>query len=110
MTTLALRSIGSNDFAVIDDGDRVGRIRLAAERRGEVWMWNVGLNIPGGVPSGTATSLEEAKTAFREAWTRFKAGIEPALYAEAIERRRRPGTGGRLGAFVEWSLGTASRG
>ena len=37
MTALALRSIGSNDFAVIDDGDRVGRIRLAAERRGEVW-------------------------------------------------------------------------
>ena len=70
MTTLALRSIGSNDFAVIDDGDRVGRIRLAAERRGEVWMWNVGLNIPGGVPSGTATSLDEAKTAFRESWTR----------------------------------------
>jgi hypothetical protein len=54
MTTLALRSIGSNDYAVIDDGDRVGRIRLAAERRGEVWMWNIGLNIPGGVPSGTA--------------------------------------------------------
>ena len=52
MTTLALRSIGSNDFAVIDDGDRVGRIRLAAEQRGEVWMWNIGLNIPGGVPNG----------------------------------------------------------
>jgi hypothetical protein len=98
MTTLALRSIGSNDYAVIDDGDRVGRIRLAAERRGEVWMWNIGLNIPGGVPSGTAASLEDAKTAFRESWTRFKAGIEPALYAEAIEeakatRDRRPSRG-----------------
>ena len=97
MTTLALRSIGSNDYAVIDDGDRVGRIRLAAERRGELWMW-IGLNIPGGVPSGTAASLEDAKTAFRESWTRFKAGIEPALYAEAIEeakaaRDRRPSRG-----------------
>jgi hypothetical protein len=95
---LALRSIGSNDYAVIDDGDRVGRIRLAAERRGEVWMWNIGLNIPDGVPSGTATSMEEAKAAFREAWTRFKAGIEPSLYAEAIEeakaaRDRRPTRG-----------------
>jgi hypothetical protein len=56
-------------------------------------MWNIALNIPGGVPSGTA-----AKTAFREAWTRFKAGIEPALYAKAIEeakaaRDRRPSGG-----------------
>jgi hypothetical protein len=30
MTDLALRSIGSNDYAVMDAGDRVGRIRLAA--------------------------------------------------------------------------------
>ena len=32
MTTLALRPIGSNDYAVIDDGNIVGRIRHAAER------------------------------------------------------------------------------
>ena len=68
------------------------------------------LNIPGGVPSRTARGLEEAKTAFRESWTRFKAGIEPALYAEAIEEAKAARTGGRLGAFVEWSPGTASRG
>ena len=73
MTTLALRSIGSNDYAVIDDGDRVGRIRLAAERRGELWMW-IGLNIPGGVPSGTAASLEDAKTAFREFLDKVQGG------------------------------------
>ena len=54
-------------------------------------MWNIGLNIPGGVPSGTAASLEEAKTAFRESWTRFKAGIEPALYAGS----HRGGEGGQ---------------
>jgi len=40
MTALALRSIGSNDYAVIDDGYPVGRIRLAAERGGQTWMWN----------------------------------------------------------------------
>jgi hypothetical protein len=38
MTARALRSIGSNDFAVIDDGYPVGRIRLAAERGGQTWM------------------------------------------------------------------------
>ena len=47
-------------------------------------------------------SLEEAKTAFRESWTRFKAGIDPAYMRKPSRRRRRPGTGGRLGAFVEW--------
>jgi hypothetical protein len=30
MTSLALRSIGSNDYAVIDDGYTVGRTMLAA--------------------------------------------------------------------------------
>lgn len=29
---LALRSIGSSDYVVIEDGHQVGRIRLAAER------------------------------------------------------------------------------
>ena len=32
MTTLALRTIGIKDYAVIDDGHRVGRIWYAAER------------------------------------------------------------------------------
>ena len=36
MTALALRSIGRNDYAVIDDGHRVGRIRYAGERTNEV--------------------------------------------------------------------------
>jgi hypothetical protein len=69
---LALRPIGSNDFAVIDDGNPVGRIRYAAERTNNVWMWNVTLNIPGGVPSGTSAGLDRAKADFRTAWTAFK--------------------------------------
>ena len=32
MTEIALRSIGRNDYAVIDNGHPVGRIRYAAER------------------------------------------------------------------------------
>jgi hypothetical protein len=43
MTTLALRTIGIKDYAVIDDGHRVGRIRYdAPPRRGtpeyDAWM------------------------------------------------------------------------
>ena len=59
MTALALRSIGSNDFAVIDDGYPVGRIRLAAERGGQTWMWNCTIPAPG-APSGTAGSLDDS--------------------------------------------------
>jgi hypothetical protein len=37
MTTLVvLRTIGIKDYAVIDDGHSVGRIRYAAERTNEV--------------------------------------------------------------------------
>ena len=64
---LALRPIGKNDFAVIDEGNAVGRIRHAAERTNDVWMWNVTIPIPGSVPYGIAVNLEPAKIAFREA-------------------------------------------
>lgn len=74
MTALALRSIGSNDFAVIEDGHSVGRIRLARGRHREVWMWNC--TVPHlRFPSGNAGSLEAAKAAFRQAWAKNKAEI-----------------------------------
>jgi hypothetical protein len=38
---LALRPVGPNDYAVINDGNVVGRIRHAAERTNDVWMWRV---------------------------------------------------------------------
>ena len=84
MTARALRSIGSNDFAVIDDGYPVGRIRLAAERGGQTWMWNCTIPAPG-APSGTAGSLDAAKAAFGESWARFKAAIGPERLANALE-------------------------
>jgi hypothetical protein len=74
MTTLALRSIGSNNFAVLDDVHPVGRIRYAAERTNEVWMWNVTVAVPGG-GHGTSPGLEEAKSTFKERWFKFKAEI-----------------------------------
>ena len=54
MTTLALRLIGPSDYVVIDEGHRVGRIRRAAERINEVWLWNVTVAVPGG-GHGTST-------------------------------------------------------
>src|SRR5476651_1006796 len=84
MTSLALRSIGSSDYAVIEDGCPVGRIRLAAERHREVWMWNCTLPIPG-VPCGTVGSLEDAKTTFRQSWIKCKAEIGPERLARGLE-------------------------
>jgi hypothetical protein len=37
VTNLAFRSIGSNDYAAIDDGYPVDHIGHAAERTNEVW-------------------------------------------------------------------------
>ncbi len=81
---LALRPIGRNDFAVIDDGHTVGRIRHAAERANGVWLWHVTVPIPG-PPYGNAGDLEPAKVAFREAWIAFKASAGSERLASAIE-------------------------
>ena len=70
---LALRSIGSNEYAVIEDGNLVGRIMLTGEPPSEIWLWNC--NLPGaGVSSGTAASLREAQIEFRLEWNKRKSG------------------------------------
>ena len=84
MTTLALRTIGIKDYAVIDDAHRVGRIRYAAERTNEIWMWNVTIPDPGG-GHGTSPSLEEAKSAFKKSWLKFKTEIGPERLASALD-------------------------
>ena len=66
LNTLALRPIGPNDYAVIDGGNVVGRIRHAAKRTDDVWMWNVTIPSPG-PPYGTAPDIPDAKAAFKDA-------------------------------------------
>jgi hypothetical protein len=66
-TNLTLRPMGSNEYAVIEDGNLVGRIMLTGEPHSEIWLWNC--NLPGaGISSGTAASLEEAQVEFRLEW------------------------------------------
>ena len=86
---LALRSIGTNDYAVIDAGEPVGRIRLASER-GEIWQWTITVLIPG-PPYGSSSSLDNAKVAFKEAWGTFKAEVGPEQLADAFETARAAG-------------------
>ena len=68
---LTLRSIGPNEYAVIEDGNSVGRIMLAGDPHAEVWLWNCSLPGPG-VSSGTAASVEDAQVAFRQEWEKRK--------------------------------------
>ena len=56
---LALRLIAPNDYIVIDDGQRIGRIRLARERSPSIWLWNVIVTIHG-PPFGDAKTIDEA--------------------------------------------------
>jgi len=72
---LTLRTIGRNEYAVIEDGNSVGQIMLAGDPRAGVWLWNCSL--PGhGVSSGTAVSLEDAQADFRQEWKKRKLGLQ----------------------------------
>jgi hypothetical protein len=64
---LTLRMIGLSDYRVIDDGQRIGRIRSASERSPGIWLWHVQVHIPG-PPFGSAASVEEAKQDFETGW------------------------------------------
>jgi hypothetical protein len=68
---LALRLIDPNDYTVLDDGQPIGRIRLARERSPSIWLWNVTVTIPG-PPFGDAETIDEAKQRFNTAWSAFK--------------------------------------
>jgi hypothetical protein len=66
---LKLRLIGIRDYSVLEGEQRIGRIRLASERMPSVWLWNVSIHLPGGLPMGSAKDFYRAKVEFRAAWT-----------------------------------------
>jgi hypothetical protein len=65
---LKLRTIGIRDYSVLEGRQRIGRIRLASERMPSVWLWNVSIHLPGGLPMGSAKDLDTAKAEFKAAW------------------------------------------
>jgi hypothetical protein len=84
--TLSLRQIAENDFAVIDSGEPVGRIRLAAERASRTWLWNITIPTPiKGQTHGTGADLEEAKADFKAAWSQARAQLSPEVYRQAMQ-------------------------
>jgi hypothetical protein len=56
---LALRLTAPNDYTVLEDGQPIGRIRLARERSPPIWLWTVTVTIPG-PPFGDATIASES--------------------------------------------------
>ena len=64
---LKLRSIGIDDYRVLDAGQRIGRIRLADERMPPVWLWSVTIHLTGGLPMGSAKDLDTGKAEFKAA-------------------------------------------
>jgi hypothetical protein len=67
---LALRLTAPNDYT--EDGQPIGRIRLARERSPPIWLWTVTVTIPG-PPFGDAKNIGEAKARFKEAWAHVQA-------------------------------------
>jgi hypothetical protein len=82
---LKLRSIGIDDYRVLDAGQRIGRIRLADERMPPVWLWNVTIHLTGGLPMGSFPDFNAAKAEFKAAWKALKASTTPEQLAAAYQ-------------------------
>ena len=64
---LKLRSIGINDYAVLEAGRRIGRIRFVIKRLPGVWLWNVAVPLSSVLPMGSSEDLDTAKVEFEAA-------------------------------------------
>ena len=81
---LKLRSIGINDYSVLEGRQRIGRIRFVIERMPGVWLWNVTIHLTGGL-MGSAKDLDTAKAEFKAAWEHLKARTTPEQLAAAYK-------------------------
>jgi hypothetical protein len=73
---LKLRTIGINDYSVLEGRQRIGRIRFADERLPPAWLWSVQI-LPGGLPMGSAEDRAPAMAEFKAAWEKLKARTPP---------------------------------
>ena len=78
---------------MLEDGQRIGRIRLATQRMPCVWLWSVTIRLTGGLPMGSSQDLDTAKAELKAAWEALKARTPPeqlvAAYKKTLPTRRR---------------------
>ncbi len=82
---LKLRSIGINDYSVLEGEQHIGRIRFADERLPPIWLWNVVVHLTAGLRTGSAKDLDTAKADFKAAWEELKARTTPEELAAAYK-------------------------
>ena len=82
---LKLRRIGIRDYSVLEDDQRIGRIRLASERTPPIWLWTVNIHLTGGLPMGSTQDLDTAKAEFAAVWEGLKARTPPEDLAAAYK-------------------------
>ena len=80
---LKLRRIGIDDYSVLEDEQRIGRIRLASERTPPIWLWTVNIHLTGALPMGSSQDLDTAKAEFAGAWLELKGRHSPEELARA---------------------------
>jgi hypothetical protein len=83
---LKLRSLGLNDYSVLERQQRIGRIRFAEERLPPRWLWAVTIHLPGGLPMGSAKDSDTAKAEFKAAWEALKARTAPEQLTAASHK------------------------
>jgi hypothetical protein len=50
-----------------------------------VWLWNVTIHLPGGLPMGSSQDFHTAKAEFKAAWKALKASTTPEQLAAAYQ-------------------------
>ena len=70
---------------MLEGEQRIGRIRFADARMPGVWLWNITIHLPGGLPMGSANDVDTAKAEFKAAWEALKARTTPEQLAAAYK-------------------------
>ena len=77
---------------VIENDQRIGRIRYAVDRTPRLWIWYVQIHLTGGLQMGTSRTFEAAKHEFRGAWSTLKRRTPPEKLEEAFRAQNIPGS------------------
>ena len=70
---------------MLEDDQRIGRIRFAGERQPPIWLWTINIHLTGGLPMGSAKDLDTDKAEFKVAWEALKARTSAGDLAAAYK-------------------------